>query len=165
MTSKQSIVNPVANGKVRGYDKHGAGHYHAPRGTRLHDGIDIITTTGQDIVSPIDGTVTRKSYPYAGDLRYTGLLITGTGKHKDFEVKIWYMLPFQTLIGKPVIAGNQIGTAQDLTIKYPSITNHVHLQVKVNGKSVDPATLITTGSAAKKLLHSGPPWAAHRAIP
>lgn len=77
-------------------------------------------------------------------MRYTGVLLEGLGKHKGYSIKIFYMNPSSGIIGKIVQAGDKIGEAQDLTIKYPGITNHVHIEIKMGNKYEDPSKLIKT---------------------
>lgn len=124
------LVNPIKNGTIRKSDKWGEGAFGAARGSRKHNGLDISATNGQDILSPINGKVTRKSFPYANDLSYTGIVIEGTGIHATISIKIFYMTPLASVIGSDVRAGETTGIAQDLTRKYPGITNHIHLEVK-----------------------------------
>jgi len=142
MTVQRNLINPVKNGKVRNSDKWGKGHYGASRGSRAHNGLDIEAQHKQDIASPIDGTVVRKPYPYADDTRYTGVFLEGTAKYKGYSIKIFYVNPSSGIIGKTVQAGDKIGEAQDLTNKYPGITNHVHIEVKIGSKYEDPGKLI-----------------------
>lgn len=132
------LTNPIRNGSLRKLDKWGKGHYGASRGGRSHKGIDIIALYGQDVLSPIEGTVVRKSFPYANDPSFEGLLIEGKGIHKDFIVKIFYIKPLSNIVGKSVDPGDKIATAQSLLIKYPGITNHIHLEVKHNNMIKDP---------------------------
>ena len=91
--NQAKLRNPISNGTVRGTDKWGSGHYGAKRGTRLHNGIDIVADYGSDVVSPIDGTVTRISYPYSNDLAYKGIFIKGSGAYSNFEIKIFNLFP------------------------------------------------------------------------
>ncbi|MCF6236928.1 MAG: M23 family metallopeptidase [Gammaproteobacteria bacterium] len=142
MTVQQNLINPVKNGKIRSGDKWGKGHYGAPRGSRTHNGLDIEAYPKQVIVSPIDGSIVRKTYPYANDMRYTGVLLEGTGRHKGYSIKIFYMNPSSGIIGKIVQAGDDVGEAQDLTIKYPRITNHIHIEIKIGSQYKDPSKLI-----------------------
>ncbi|MET1257575.1 peptidoglycan DD-metalloendopeptidase family protein [Aliikangiella maris] len=142
MNTQVKIENPVKNGKVRKKDKWGGGQYGASRGKRQHFGLDITANPGQDILSPIEGKIIRISYPYANDLKFTGLLINGSGAHTGIEVKIFYLSPAPGVINKSVTPGEKIGNAQALTTKYPGITNHVHIEIKRHGVQVDPKPLI-----------------------
>jgi murein DD-endopeptidase MepM/ murein hydrolase activator NlpD len=142
LPNQLKLTNPVLNGTIRKNDKWGKGHYGAPRGNRNHNGVDIVTQLGKDVLSPIEGKVIRVSYPYANDLSYTGLLLEGSGSHKGYEIKIFYMKPLPNIVGKPVKPGQKIGSAQSLLSKYPGITNHIHIEIKHNGVQKDPKTLI-----------------------
>lgn len=146
MPSQNSLISPVKNGKIRNNDKWGKGHYGASRGNRTHNGLDIIAQPKQVIVSPVDGIIKRKAHPYANDLRYTGLLIEGSEKHKGYSIKIFYMTPLNGIIGKIVKAGEIIGEAQDLANKYPGITNHIHIEVRYKNQYKNPSKLINPAS-------------------
>jgi len=136
------LLNPVKHGRIRKSDKWGSGGFGAPRGSRKHNGLDISVAFGKDILSPVNGKVVRKAFPYAKDLSYTGVLIEGDGVHLGIVIKIFYMSPLVSVIGANVVAGDKIGTAQALTRKYSGITNHIHLEVKKNNVIIDPKTML-----------------------
>jgi hypothetical protein len=48
----------------------------------------------------------------------------------SYDGRAWYFNPLPSVIGRNVSQGEVIGVAQDLTNKYPGITNHVHLQLQ-----------------------------------
>jgi hypothetical protein len=131
----QSIV--VGQMKSRGRDKYGDGQPGSPRdgGIRIHDGLDIVASPTQKIMSPIGGLIIREAFPYKDDLSMRGILVRGTQNYVGWEIKLFYVLG---LFSGPVRAGGLIGHAQDLSRKYPGITNHVHLEVFRNGLRVDP---------------------------
>jgi murein DD-endopeptidase MepM/ murein hydrolase activator NlpD len=118
------------------YDKRGNGDFGAPRGGRAHNGIDFSSYTGQSVKSPVTGKVLRISFPYANDLRYSGLLIQAdTGE----QVKIFYIQPGANIVKKRVQAGDEIGTAQDITLKYgQGMTNHIHVEITKNSVHMNP---------------------------
>ena len=99
---------------------------------REHQGLDIQARPSARILSPIDGAIIREAAPYSP---FTGVAIRGTGDYTGYEVKLFYVKGY--LCG-PVKAGDLIGTAEDLSIKYPGITNHVHLEVRNRGIVVSP---------------------------
>ncbi|HRB72445.1 M23 family metallopeptidase [Flavobacterium sp. UBA4197] len=139
--TKKTFAAIVANQKFRGCDAFGCGHYAASRdgGSRSHNGVDVITTPGQAIMSPIAGTVIRYPFPYGNDLRWTGILI----ENKDYSVKMFYLTP-TALQGTKVTQGQIIGKSQNIASKYGSaMTNHVHVEVtdRKTGKLVNPANL------------------------
>lgn len=137
------ITNPIENGVLRKSDKWGAGHFGASRGTRKHNGIDIVATLGQNVLSPIEGKIVRKSHPYATDLSYSGVLIEGINQYFGLTIKIFYISPTVSLVGKNVKAGDIIGKVQSLLTKFPGITNHIHLEIMKNGTKIDPKTLLS----------------------
>ena len=133
-------TNPTG-GKVRGCDDYGCGNDGASRGRRTHLGADYESTPGQDVISPTDGKVQRLSMPYKDDSRYSGVrMLTTDGK----VVNIWYLKPDKGVVGSGVSAGQRLGAAQDLQVKYgPAMTNHNHVKVtSASGQNIDPTTLI-----------------------
>lgn len=119
--------------RSRSTDRYGSGQFNAGRvrgGKRHHhQGLDIVAKAKEQILSPIDGDITREAIPYAP---FTGLVIRGTGTYLGYEVKLFYVQGYRS---GPVIKGEVIGRAEDLTKKYPGITNHVHMEVR-NGSGI-----------------------------
>jgi len=113
------------SGKIRS-DSKGDGHYLAPRGNRLHAGVDYEVTPGENIIAPFDCYMVREARPYAGE-DYSGVVLQG----KHIAIKVFYMEPFLYLIGKQIKAGTIIGKAQDISAKYgKEMTPHLHVQVE-----------------------------------
>jgi len=123
------LMNPT-NGKIRN-DKGGLGTYGARRRKAgqiyLHRGTDYACIPGQNVLSPCTGRVERTAKPYAGDDSYSGLLI----QSKRMALKVFYVLPREEIIGKIVKAGESLGTAQDISLKYPGsgVTPHIHVEI------------------------------------
>lgn len=124
------IFCPTPMFKIRS-DSWGNGNFGAPRGTRpdgskkYHDGIDLEVTPGDQIVSMIDGEVEKVDYPYRSDFRWRGIQIA----NKLLRVEIWYMEPMGELIGETVEAGQLVGVAQNISLKYDEqMKPHVHLR-------------------------------------
>jgi len=136
---------PTALGNVRGRDvQYGSGWAGSSRdgGARSHEGTDYTTTPGQDIEAPIGGVVTGVN-PYRGDPRLMGVQITNEAGQ---VARVFYVKPFDVVVGMRVEAGDVIGTAQDLHVKYNSnMTNHVHVEIRVNGKLTTLSNFIYDG--------------------
>ncbi len=138
MGTKKAFGKVTTENKIRGCDPSGCGHFGADRGSRKHEGIDIVVKEGETIISPIDGEVIRYPFPYSGDINYKGILI----RNKDLEVKIFYLNPTAP-VGK-ISKGQKIGIAQNIAKKYPSkpMTPHIHLEVRDNkGNLLNPTNL------------------------
>lgn len=97
----EDFVNPTEGG-LRGCDSYGCGGYGASRAASPHDGADYISSPGQVVQSPVDGVVVRVSNPYAGDSRYSGLVVNSAGGH---QVTVWYISPNAGVVGTTVYAG------------------------------------------------------------
>ncbi len=127
------MINPTG-GKIRN-DSKGQGHYGAKRGRRLHKGIDNECVAGQRVRAPIAGKIRRKVQAYPGEPEWVGLELVG----KRATVKLLYVEPYPSLIGKTVVAGAVIGVAQDISLKYgPEMTPHVHCEIT----AIDPECLM-----------------------
>lgn len=127
---------------VRSPDIHGQGHFQAPRGHRLHNGVDFAVYAGSAILAPCCAIVHKIGWPYSpedpikGNLRFVALEVVGG-----------YMLRF--LYVKPIVAagsfierGQVIGYSQTLQAAYPNITEHVHFDVKIGGVYIDPVKFL-----------------------
>jgi leukocyte cell-derived chemotaxin-2 len=135
-TSLDPAAEIVHNQESRVKDKYGDGQYGASRdkGTRIHKGIDIIVQPEEKIYAPFDGDIVRQAVPYKDDI-YSGIVLKGSGEWLAHEIKIFYV---DGELSGHVIKGQEIGKAQNLTIKYPGITNHIHFEVKVADEQIDP---------------------------
>jgi len=125
----------VVNQRSRRTDQHGSGQFGAKRGAKLHQGLDIEAQPGEEIRSPIEGDVLREALPYSDDSSFRGLVIRGTGEWSGYEVKMFYV---EGLFCGRATPGAMVGRAQNLTFKYPGITNHIHLEVRLNGRVLPP---------------------------
>jgi len=128
------VYNPT-QGKIR-RDGAGQGHYGAARGDRKHKGVDLECIPGQPVCSPIEGKIVRVAYPYEDTKKYSGVVV----ENGKIRVKLFYLHPIMKKIGKQVHAGDHIGTAQDITKRYPDaeMIPHIHLEID----SVDPMIFI-----------------------
>ncbi len=69
-------------------------------------------------------------------MSFRGVLLQGSGAWSGYDIKIFYV---DGLVGGPVGAGQVIGRVQNLTTKYPGITNHIHMEVYKGHGLLDPA--------------------------
>lgn len=143
------FCSPTGSNNVRGSDLFGRGHFGAPRGVRLHNGVDFNIEANSHVYSPVFGKVVRIAAPYKSDDRFKGLVIEGLGRYEGYQIKLFYVDPRKKIVGRTVKQGETIGTAQDLTIKYPSITNHVHFEITLNGEQIDPSRFLQEEALCK----------------
>jgi len=127
------VESPVGPLPTQRADEWGSGHFGARRGSKKHDGLDLIVTPGQPIFSMIDGTVEKYEQCYLHDTRWKGVQIANA----QLRVELWYMDPTNTVaVDEFVQAGQMVGVAQDISIKYPptekiphDMTPHLHVRV------------------------------------
>ena len=115
-------------------DKWGAGHFGASRGSRIHHGIDYECPAFRAVLSPCAGKVTKHGYPYGDDLSFRYIEITDS---KGYRHRIFYVSPGQP-VGNEVKEGQTIGISQDLEPRYPEITPHIHYEVILDDKYINP---------------------------
>jgi murein DD-endopeptidase MepM/ murein hydrolase activator NlpD len=119
--------NPT-HGGVRGVDIFGSGTFGAIRdaGTRRHHGVDYVSQPGAQVLAPLSGKITRIGFAYSReDLQYVEIVQPQT----QISVRVLYVSP-TVAKGDFVSAGDALGAAQDLTDRYPGITNHVHVEMR-----------------------------------
>ena len=110
--------------KLRGTDAQGSGAYGAPRGDRIHKGVDYACTPGTPVYSAVWGEVTRLGYPYSGNRE---LRLIEVEDKRGSLIRYMYVLP-AVKKGDVVIPGTLLGHVQKLP--YRGITQHVHVDVK-----------------------------------
>ena len=121
------MISPTGHG-IRYSDMHGRGDYGAPRGNKRHRGVDfIVSPPGQAVVAPCAGDVIRIKNPYANPVNGTffkGILIRAS----DYEYTLFYIEPLNEVLRTRVEKGQLLGYAQDISIKYPGMIPHIHMQ-------------------------------------
>jgi hypothetical protein len=110
------LSHKMTDGRTRQRDSWGRGHYGAPRGSRSHRGLDIVSVPGEVVLSPIAGNVVREAVPYANDASLRGVVIEGSEEWSGFEIKVFYV---DGLFTGSVRPGDPLGHAQDITNKIP----------------------------------------------
>ena len=134
--NKPIFLNPTG-GRLRGRDAQGEGYYGATRrnsktgNTRPHLGLDFVSDVGQEVVASFDGVASINKGSKGGVI-----LIS---KDKQYRLWLFYITP--NIQGEQqVTRGQTIGIANDITQKYPGITNHVHGRLDLLGKQnfIDP---------------------------
>ena len=118
------MISPTGKG-IRN-DSEGSGEYGAPRGIRLHNGIDYECTGGQDIIAPFDMLITRISNPKANST------LSGIAwQHGQSTGKMFYFKPNSSLINTFVKESDVIGIAQSVSKDYglPNMIDHIHFQI------------------------------------
>ena len=136
---KPDFVNPTGKAP-RGSDAYGSGEFGASRTGHIHAGVDYVSQAGQQVLAPIAGFVTRVGYAYKDSAHYRYVEITN--RLTGYTARVMYVGP-EVYEGQALALGQPIGHAQTLQTRYPSITDHVHLEIaRVGGRQVDAAALI-----------------------
>lgn len=131
------IAKPVKATR-RDCDNWGCGHFGASRGSLRHRGIDFVAALNDLVFAPIAGVVSRFGIPYSDPkkkyFRYVEIVASDGSQHR-----IMYVNPSKRLdIGSKVEAGALLGQAQNIAAYYRGMKNHVHYEIKKDGKYIDP---------------------------
>jgi murein DD-endopeptidase MepM/ murein hydrolase activator NlpD len=130
---QSDFMNPTGHPE-RTHDAYGYGAYGASRdgGERMHEGVDYVSTPGQEVRAPMSGFVARLGYAYAGDSKLRTVEIVNPAL--NYVARVLFDEP-GVEVGQAVHLGQPIGQAQTLQDKYPGgMTNHVHLQIAHQGR-------------------------------
>ena len=125
------FICPIRN------DSRGAGHFNAKRGNRRHKGLDIAVYPNSYLVSPENGILTRVNRAYSNENK-AEYKILDLKVSASTTVRFFYVLPLLD-IPLSVKKGDIIAKVQNIQKSYkPSMLNHVHVGLKINGIYVDP---------------------------
>ena len=126
------VVQPIIRS-----DSAGDGHFMAPRGSHMHNGVDYLCEPGSLVYSPVAGTITKLGYPYGDDLQWRYVEITDEDKNKH---RLFYTEPAVNL-DQYVMVGEVVGEAQNIASRYPDqgMLAHIHLEIiGADGQLTDP---------------------------
>jgi len=116
------------------------GMFHAPRsGGRIHEGFDITAACGTPLVAVRNGRVRKVGYDPV--LYGYFALIHGEGEKRSY---FYAHMPRPAKVpkGEFVYAGEPIGAVGE-TGNAVGTGCHLHFEVQVNGRSIDPLPLLT----------------------
>ena len=124
----------------RGTDTWGSGLWGAPRGSRLHMGVDYTAWPESILLSPVKGKVTKLGYPYGDDLSYRYVQVVD---REGCRHRFFYVEPLVD-VGDRVKVGTELGIVQDIVKRYPvpkGMKPHVHYEIiDSNGNYMNPET-------------------------
>lgn len=135
------LIDPAGSYEIRS-DPAGDGRYRAPRGDRLHQGLDTLADPGDSARAPMTGVLVRSGLCYQDDDRFSLAVI----ECEPWESRVLYVAPFARLIGRRVLMGQIIGMVQDVTKRKDyaaqGMNPHVHTEVRHHGELLDPTPLM-----------------------
>ena len=100
---------------------------------RTHDGIDIESTLGTQVLAAADGTVTEV---YADDLYGTTVVISHGGGIESVYSNLAELPTVE--VGQSVSKGDTIGSVGTTALCETGEVYHLHFAMRADGQSVDP---------------------------
>lgn len=135
--TKAPFANPVPSGRYRFTSGFGGRNDPKGAGWRRHEGVDFAGAYGTGIHATADGVVTKagwqNGYGRAVEIRHDFGLSTLYGHMSEIHVKV----------GQRVSRGDRIG---DMGNSGRSTGTHLHYEVHVGGRPVNPMTYIKAAS-------------------
>jgi len=130
--------SPVKSSMIRGCDPSGCGYYGADRGSKKHNGIDIVSLPGESVSAPISGIV-RPLIVYDYSPLMKGIEITDG----PVVMKIFY-LESSLKKGDLIKKGQKIGITQDVAGFHSArpMVNHLHIEIYIHGILQDPTNYL-----------------------
>jgi hypothetical protein len=122
------------------HDQQGSGSFGSKRGTRSHDGVDLVTTPGENLYAPENGFISRVAYPYS-DLSYNGFVFVGDSGN---TYKVFYAKS-NFFANQKIFSGEVIAQSEDISLRYLSelkpMKPHIHLEMyDKNNQLMNPET-------------------------
>lgn len=141
-TNPISFVMPVANATIsKNYNAEELQFNKTLNCWEIHKGLDLLVTTGDNVVACYDGKVKDI---YTNYLEGTTIEI----EHSDGLISVYQGLNSETSveIGDNVISGQTIGKAQGLVAVETEDGSHIHFELIKDGEKVDPLNYIEIGA-------------------
>lgn len=140
-TTPVNFVMPVANATIsKSYKAEELQYNKTLNCWEIHKGLDILVTSGENVLACYDGTV---SNIYTNYLEGTTIEIT----HNDGLISVYQGLSDNTTltVGDVVSSGDVIGVALGLNNETED-GSHIHFELIKDGEKIDPLNYIEIGT-------------------
>jgi murein DD-endopeptidase MepM/ murein hydrolase activator NlpD len=122
------------------------GEFGAPRtGGRIHEGFDVVAPCGAGLVAVRTGRVLRRGFDPV--LYGNFLLIHGDGEHRSYFYA-HMRRPAAVRRGERVWAGERVGAVGN-TGNARTVGCHLHFEIHVHGRPIDPAPALARWEGAQ----------------
>ena len=133
----------ILQNQVVRVDTQGDGHFHSHRTTHVHQGLDLVATTGEPIFAPFDGAIKGTVKPYPPSEGAKSNLNGFDFKGGEFTMRVFYA--DTDYVGRFCKEGEVIGFVSNVQKYYtPSMINHIHVELRdTTGEVLDPTDFLT----------------------
>ncbi len=139
----EKLTMPVDGTVIKEHDLQNAVYSATMNDYRVHCGVDIETELGSEVVAVADGIIKEVGQdPFMGT--------TVTIDHGDGLISVYKNLSPDLAsgikVGKEISEGAVIGTVGESAIVEIADEPHLHLELTLNGESIDPTELLDVSS-------------------
>ena len=143
--TKLKVSMPVDGEIVKRHDMVNAVFSVTMNDYRVHQGIDIACDMNADVLSCAYGTVKTVGYdPFMG---YTVVIDHGDGLQSCYQ-NLAEELADDIAVGSTVYAGQKVGLVGESAIIEIADEPHLHFELKLDGKLIDPMTMLEYSASA-----------------
>ena len=143
-----AFMAPAVGLVTKGHDMETLVYSNTTDDWRVHRGIDIVTAIGAEVMAAADGTITAiEEDPMYG----TTVTITHKGGAVTRYCNLDASLPENVKVGATVKCGDCIGVVGESATIEIADDPHLHFEMTVDGKDVDPMEYISEKSQESSL--------------
>lgn len=139
-----TFINPTGGHLVKSYSSDTPVFSLTMEDYRTHTGVDVFVEVGERILASADGTVKEI---WEDPMMGTCISISHSGGAVSTYKNVSPELPENIKVGEPVASGQLIAVGGESALAEVAEEPHVHFELTVGGKSVDPTEYITFASA------------------
>lgn len=139
-----TFINPTGGHLIKNYSSDTPVFSLTMEDYRTHSGVDVFVEVGERILASADGVVKEI---WEDPMMGTCISVSHSGGAVSTYKNVSPDLPEDIKVGETVVGGQLIAVGGESALAEVAEEPHVHFELTVNGKSVDPTEYITFASA------------------
>ena len=139
-----TFINPTGGHLIKNYSSDTPVFSLTMEDYRTHTGVDVFVEVGERVLASADGEVKEI---WEDPMMGTCISISHSGGAVSTYKNVSPELPEDIKVGASVASGQLIAVGGESALAEVAEEPHVHFELSVNGKSVDPTEYITFASA------------------
>lgn len=139
-----TFINPTGGYLIKNYSSDTPVFSLTMEDYRTHTGVDVFVEVGERILASADGTVKEI---WEDPMMGTCISLSHSGGAVSTYKNVSPELPENIKVGEAVVSGQLIAVGGESALMEVAEEPHVHFELSVDGKSVDPTEYITFTSS------------------